>query len=130
MKRHLPQQVIDHIAQEQRHLTHAPEAFFNAWKEGVKIAGSQWFGDGTCEGLQRSTSKSELCPNLLMINHALGVLSSGERMFLSTMASFYNAKEGAKMLRRCSFEGLADLGNLDLKRRQVIAALLLNYSGW
>ena len=35
----------------------------------------------------------------------LGVLSSGQRMFLSAMVSFYNAREGGAMLKRCGFEG-------------------------
>ena len=65
-----------------------------------------------------------------MLNDALGVLSGGQRMFLSAMVSFYNSREGAAMLKRCGFEGLADLGGLDLERRQVIADLVLNYSGW
>lgn len=40
-----------------------------------------------------------------MLNDALGVLSSGQRMFLSAMVSFYNAREGGAMLKRCGFEG-------------------------
>jgi hypothetical protein len=42
---------------------------------------------------------------MLMLNDALGVLSSGQRMFLSAMVSFYNAREGGAMLKRCGFEG-------------------------
>ncbi len=34
------------------------------------------------------------------------------------------------MLKRCHFQGLSDFDGLDLQRRQVIADLLLNYSGW
>ena len=67
---------------------------------------------------------------MLLLNDALDVLSGGQRMFLSAMVSFYNAREGGSMLRRCGFEGLSDLGGLDLERRQVIADLVLNYSGW
>ncbi len=32
-------------------------AFFEAWKRGVEIAGPQWFGDGTREGLNQAKSK-------------------------------------------------------------------------
>lgn len=67
---------------------------------------------------------------MLMLNDALGVLSSGQRLFLSAMVSFYNAREGSAMLKRCGVDGLADLGNLDLQRRKVIADLLLHYNGW
>ncbi|MDH5857612.1 hypothetical protein [Lampropedia aestuarii] len=130
MNQLLPQGVVDQIMREEQHFAAAPQAFFEAWKRGVEIAGPEWFGDGTGEGLQRATSKWDLRPNLLMLNDALGVLSGGQRMFLSAMVSFYNAREGGAMLRRCQFEGLSDFAGLDLPRRKVIADLLLNYSGW
>ncbi len=126
----LPQDVFDQIALEDAHFTKAPAAFFRAWKRGAEIAGAEWFGDGTRSGLERATTKWDLRPNMLMVNDALGVLSSGQRMFLSAMVSFYNSREGAAMLKRCGFEGLSDLGGLDLERRKVIADLVLNYNGW
>ncbi|AAM37071.1 hypothetical protein GUF72_16605 [Xanthomonas citri pv. citri] len=126
----LPPEIVEQLVQEQRHFTAAPEAFFQAWKRGAELAGPEWFGDGTQAGLQQATSKWELRPNLLAVGDALGVLSGGQRMFLSAMVSFYNAREGAAMLRRCRFEGLADFGGLDLPRRQVLADLVLNYVGW
>ena len=130
MNQLLPTDVVDQIMRETRHFERAPEAFFEAWKRGAEIAGHEWFGDGTREGLRRAASKWDLRPNLLELNDALGVLSGGQRMFLSAMVSFYNSREGAAMLKRCGFEGLSDLGGLDLERRQVIADLVLNYSGW
>lgn len=130
MNQFLPVEVADQIVREERHFEAAPEAFFQAWKRGAEIAGAEWFGDGTREGLHRAESKWDLRPNLLVLNDALGVLSGGQRMLLSAMVSFYNAREGAAMLKRCGFEGLSDLGGLDLERRQVIADLVLNYAGW
>ncbi|MGU1062137.1 hypothetical protein ACSEPQ_04585 [Pseudomonas aeruginosa] len=126
----LPQDVLEQISQEILHFDNAPAAFFKAWKRGVEVAGAEWFGDGTREGLQHATSKWHLCPDLLQLNDALGVLSGGQRLFLSAMVSFYNAREGGAMLKRCQFEGLADFGGLDLERRRVIADLLLHYPGW
>lgn len=126
----LSQAVFDQLALEEAHFTRAPSAFFQAWKRGAEIAGAEWFGNGTQAGLERATTKWDLRPNMLLVNDALGVLSSGQRMFLSAMVSFYNAREGAAMLRRCGFEGLSDLGGLDLGRRKVIADLVLNYNGW
>lgn len=130
MNQSLPRDVLDLIALEDLHFSQAPEAFFQAWKRGAEIAGHAWFGDGTREGLQRATTKWDLRPNMLMLNDALGVLSSGQRMFLSAMVSFYNAREGGAMLKRCGFEGLSDFGGLDLERRKVIADLTLHYNGW
>lgn len=130
MRSSLPQEVSDQLERELAHFDQAPCAFFQAWKRGIEIAGAQWFGDGTREGLARARNKWDLRPDMLMVGDALGVLSSGERMFLSAMVSFYNAREGAAMLKRCGFEGLSDLGGLDLQRRKVIAELVLNYDGW
>ncbi|MFU4587720.1 hypothetical protein ACM72B_30275 [Pseudomonas aeruginosa] len=126
----LPQDALDQIAREILHFDHAPAAFLEAWKRGIQIAGVEWFGDGTHEGMRQAETKWELRPNVLRLNDALGVLSGGQRMFLSAMVSFYNAQEGGAMLKRCQFEGLADLGGLDLERRKVIADLVLHYDGW
>lgn len=126
----LPEEVFEQIAREETHFALAPAAFFQAWKRGVEIAGVEWFGNGTREGLRSAASKWDLRPNMLLLNDALGVLSGGQRLFLSAMVSFYNSREGAAMLKRIGFEGLADLGGLDLERREVIAELVLNYSGW
>ena len=59
----LPRDVIDRIAKEEQHFARAPEAFFQAWRRGVELAGPQWFGDGTREGLQRAIRKEDLRPN-------------------------------------------------------------------
>lgn len=126
----LPQEVLDQFARDDAHFTKAPSVFFQAWKRGAEIAGAEWFGDGTREGWARAASKWDLRPNMLLLNDALGVLSPGQRMFLSAMVSFYNAREGGAMLKRCGFEGLSDLDSLDLDRRKVIADLVLNYNGW
>lgn len=129
MNQLLPREVVDQIVREERHFAAAPQAFFEAWKRGVEIADPEWFGDGTREGLNQAKSKGDLRPDMLRLNDALGVLSSRERMFLSAMVSF-NAREGGAMLKRCHFHRLSDFDGLDLPRRQVIADLLLNYSGW
>jgi hypothetical protein len=126
----LSQETIARIAREEQHFARAPEAFFQAWKRGVTLAGPEWFGDGTDEGLRRATCKVELRPNLPRMINALSVLSHGEGLFLSAMVSFYNAAEGTALLRRCAYEGLSDLNELDLTQRQVIADLLLNHQGW
>lgn len=130
MNQSFPQDALDLIVRETQHFSQAPEAFFQAWKRGAEIAGPQWFGDGTADGLQRAQTKWDLRPNTQRINDAIGVLSSGQRMFLAAMVSFYNERKGGAMLKRCGFYGLADFGGLDLERRQVLADLLLNYSGW
>lgn len=77
MNQLLPQEVVDQIMREEQHFAAAPQAFFEVWKRGVEIAGPQWFGDGTREGLNQAKSKWDLRPDMLRANDALGVLSSG-----------------------------------------------------
>jgi hypothetical protein len=122
--------VRDQIALEGLHFSRAPQAFFDAWKRGASMVGAEWFGNGTRDSLQQATDKWALRPNVLLLKDALGVLGGGQRLFLSAMVSFYDAREGGAMLKRCGFKGLADLGDLDLARRRVIADLLLHYTHW
>jgi len=126
----LPAEIVEQIAQEQRHFAAASDAFFQTWKLGVQLAGPHWFGDGTPEGLRQAQDKWDLCPDVPRISKAIGVLSSGERMFLAAMVSFYNDRKGGALLKRCGFHGLADFSGLDSQRRQVIANLVLHYNGW
>lgn len=130
MNHSLPDAVVDRIVREEQHFAHATQAFFEAWKRGVVLAGYQWFGDGRIETLERATTKWILRPNVQRIKDAFGVLSGGQQMFVAAMVSFYNTQEGAALLRHCGFEGLSDLGGMDLEHRQVIADLVLHYNRW
>lgn len=122
--------LFEEIALEQAHFSKAPAAFFHAWKRGVELAGLRLFGTGTRHNLDNAADKWDLCPNLVQIKDVIGVMSSGEKVFLAAMVSFYNAKDGAALFRRVGIHGLADLGGLDLERRKIIATLILNYCGW
>ena len=124
------QAMLEQIAINEHHFSQAPEAFFRAWKSGVQLLSPTLFGLGTKAHVDQAEDKWELCPNLEVIDQAIGVMSSGERVFLAAMVSFYNAHEGGAMLKRCHFHGLSDFDGLDLERRKVIADLMLNYSGW
>jgi hypothetical protein len=124
------QEIIDRYAREKQHFLQTPDAFFAAWQRAVRIAGFQWFGDGSAACWHGARTKWDLCPRLDGMLDAFGVLSSGERLFLAALVSFYNARDGGELLGQCGFAGLADLSGLDLERRQVIAELILNYTGW
>lgn len=119
------------IAQELEHFSSAPARFLAAWKRGVRLAGPQFFGMGNPHAdLDQAESIWDLCPKMDLIDRAIGVMSSGEKVFLAALTSFYNAYDGGALLKRVHVQGLADLGGLDLERRAVIAALILNYTGW
>jgi len=122
--------LFDEIAHETTHFAAAPAAFFHAWKRGVALAGTHLFGNGTHAELDHAASVWDLRPKVQLIEHAIGVMSSGQKVFIAALVSFYNAEDGGRLFERIGVRGLADLGGLDLKRRAVIAALVLNYSGW
>ena len=65
-------------------------AFFDAWKTGVTIAGPRYFEDGTYSPTT-ARGKWDLEPRLDDITRSLGVLSSGEAIFLAARVSFYDA---------------------------------------
>lgn len=92
MKDSIRDALIEEIAHETAHFTAAPAAFFDAWKSGVALAGRHLFGRGTHADLEHATSVWDLCPNVQLIDHAIGVMSSGEKRFLATLVSFYNAR--------------------------------------
>lgn len=118
------------LAEAEARERHAPEAFFEAWKHGVELAGVRFFGQGTREAFELALTKWDLCPNVHLIKAAIGPMSSGEKVFLAALVSFYNARDGGALLRRVGVQGLSDLGGLDAQRREVIASLLLYYHGW
>lgn len=122
--------IFEKIALSHLHFSKAPQAFFHAWKRGVELVGPTLFGDGTQAGLDRAVDKWDLRPNVEAIRDVIGVMSSGEKVFLAALVSFYNAEDGGALLKRVGVNGLADLSGLDLERRQVIAALILHYTGW
>ncbi|MBF3412646.1 hypothetical protein ACGY7B_04730 [Burkholderia pseudomallei] len=118
------------LAEAEARERHATEAFFDAWKHGVELAGVRFFGKGTREAFDLALIKWDLCPNVGLIKQAIGPMSSGEKVFLAAMVSFYDARDGGALLRRVGVHGLSDLSGLDAERREVIASLLLHYAGW
>lgn len=116
--------------EEYEHFAAAPKKFFEAWRQAVLVAGPQFFGDGTKAGALAATDKWALVPRSEHISEAFGVLSSGQKVFIAALFSFYNSADGAVLWKRADMRGLADLGNLDLGNRRLIAELILNYSGW
>jgi hypothetical protein len=112
------------------HVEGTAAAFLYAWKQGIALAGSTYFGDGTQIGLNKADSRWDLRPNLLLIKNSISVLSVNECAFLAAMVSFYNCDEGNALLKQVGVRGLADLGALDSMRRDVIASLVRHNHSW
>lgn len=106
------------------------EAFFEFWKKGVGLAGVEFFGDGTNENFARATEIDNLAPDIKKVKGSLGYLSPGEAAFLASMYSFYNSYDAADFCNIANVKSVGDLVILDEGRREVIAGLLINYSGW
>ncbi|KPA91780.1 hypothetical protein PF66_01361 [Pseudomonas asplenii] len=104
--------------------------FFPTWKQAAQLAGISYFGDGSRSGFEQAQSKWDLCPNLSLIRHAIGVMSHGEQIFLAALVSVYDAEDGGALLQQSCVQGLADFGGLDLERRTLLANLILSYDGW
>ncbi|ART74405.1 hypothetical protein BTO20_37955 (plasmid) [Mycobacterium dioxanotrophicus] len=105
-------------------------AFFDAWRTGVELAGPRFFGDGT-HSPATAASKWDLTPDVEYISNSIGVLSSGEQVFLASLVSLYSSDLGGQLLADIGVHGLADISAaLDKPRVEVLAALLLAYPGW
>ncbi len=70
--------------------------FFEAWQRGVEIAGNRWFADGQTPP-QSAASKWDLALRVDDIRSVIGLLSSGEAMFLAAMVSFYNSDPNPRL---------------------------------
>ena len=102
----IDQATFDEIAHTYHHFSKAPLAFFHAWKQGVELVGPALFGKGTRACVDQAVDKWDLCPNVQAIGNAISVMSSGKKVFLAAMVSFYNAKDGGALLKQVAFRVL------------------------
>jgi hypothetical protein len=105
-------------------------AFFFAWKKGVELAGTRFFGDGSQEGFTNANCRWDLRPNIRVISCSFEVLSGQERMFLAALVSFFNTGEGNNLLKQSGMKGLSDLGLLNVEQRDVLAGLIMHNHDW
>lgn len=104
--------------------------FLLAWRDGVKIAGDNKF---LCMKSAHAdvTTWHQLAPRLDVMRKAATTCSQSEVAFFAAMASFYNAAEGGKLLKKAGCNTFGDIANiLNHKQRAVIAELLVNFQGW
>ncbi|AZC90174.1 hypothetical protein J1G36_11710 [Pseudomonas carnis] len=71
-----------------------PKHFFHAWRKAVRLAGPQYFGANDPTQFDNAPSKWELCPDVLLIESAIGVTSHSEQVFLAALVSVYNDETG------------------------------------
>lgn len=120
----------DEIKARQKEAWSNERSFFEWWKNGVMIAGYQYFGDGTKQGFVEAKDKNDLRPDPDMIEKAIGEISDGEIAFLTTMYCFYNDYRGAQLCAKANVKSIGNVMILDSARRKVIASLLTTYCVW
>lgn len=126
----LPESVLSDLINAHQQQDLAPEQFFQAWKKAVLLAGPRYFGIECRSDINMARSKWDLCPDVPLIESAIGVMSHGEQVFLAALVSFYNDETGGRLLQRVGVRSLADFGLLDTQRRMLLATLIIHYSGW
>lgn len=130
MNPELTQPIFCELLNDHKPQSLAAELFFEAWKQAVQLAGPSYFGIECRSDVNMARSQWDLCPDVPLIESTIGALSHGEQVFLAALVSFYNDETGGHLLQRVGVRGLADFGLLDMKRRILLAKLLIHYSGW
>ena len=130
MHSQFPESVLSDLINAHQQQALAPEQFFQAWKKAILLAGPHYFGIECRSDINMARSKWDLCPDVPLIESAIGAMSHGEQVFIAALVSFYNDQTGGRLLRRVGVNGLADFGLLDSQRRTLLAHLLIHYSGW
>lgn len=126
----LPESALPDLINAHQQQALAPEQFFQAWKKAILLAGPHYFGIECRSDINMARSKWDLCPDVPLIESAIGAMSHGEQVFIAALVSFYNDQTGGRLMRRVGVNGLADFGLLDSQRRTLLAHLLIHYSGW
>lgn len=128
-KKEIKERFFDELEKVRELNAHADERFLAAWKQGVKLLGTQFFD--VKGNVDETTEKWQLAPNIVFINETIDGYSHGQQVLLGLMCSFYNSEDGQEILEKAGAANLVDaLGIIDLKGREIIAELWLNYTGW
>lgn len=130
MHSQFPESVLSDLINAHQQQALAPEQFFHTWKKAVLLDGPRYFGIERRSDINMTRSKWDLCPDVPLIESAIGAMSHGEQVFIAALVSFYNDETGGRLLQRVDVRGLADFGLLDPQRRTLLARLVIHYSGW
>jgi len=59
------------------------------------------------------------------------VASTGEALFVAVLYSFYNGREGEKMVQELGYNGLGDIADrLEYEQLKIITDLMQQHTGW
>ncbi len=103
--------------------------FLAAWKAGVLFVGEECF-DVRSSSVVSAVDKNGLRPRANAESLAAGA-SSGEKVMLGVMLSFFNETRGQKYLKRIGCLNPCDISaSLDYAGNRVVASMLVSYCGW
>lgn len=113
----------------------APENFLVAWKKAVKLAGAHLFTNHhdypAVDRVDDAINKWQLIPNYEVIQKYMGYASTGERLFIAVLYSFYNSDDGAEFCEELGYRGIGDIANrLELDQLKIITELMCNHTSW
>lgn len=119
----------ENMRQAEKDKIENPKRFLEAWKQGIKLVGEQYFEIKS--NVDSATDKWDLKPKHEIIERSLFQLSKGQAILLAVMYSFYNSEEGQLYLEQLGRPNISDIAaHLDKEYLEVIAKLFVNYSGW
>lgn len=113
----------------------APEKFLAAWKKGVQLAGARLFTNHrdypAVESIDDAINKWQLIPDYEVIKDYMGYASTGERLFVAVLYSFYNSDDGAVFCEEIGFRGIGDIAKrLEQDQLKIITELMCHHTGW
>lgn len=113
----------------------APEKFLVTWKKAVKLAGARLFTNHhdypAVDAVDDAINKWQLIPNYKAIQEYMGYASTGERLFIAVLCSFYNGDDGAEFCEELGFRGIGDIAHrLELDQLKIITELMSYHTGW
>jgi len=104
--------------------------FLNAWKMGAELIGPHYF-KGPAPTPHQARHWRHLTPDLDAMRRKLINRSQADAVFAAAMASFYNAQEGHKLMKRAGCETFGSaVTSITTAQRGLLAQMVGSYQKW
>ena len=102
-----------------------PEIFLAAWRDAIALIGEGYFM--LRKPLSECTTKWDMEPKVDALRSRLGVMSSGEAVFVKCVLQFFDDR----CMHKQDVPTLVDISNrLDAERLRIVMRLMRHYGGW
>ena len=109
---------------------HKDLAFLQFWREPVKVAGVEYFADGSESSFNDARMKWQLLPHLELITTRIHEMEFGRAIFLATLCSFFDDEAGMQLFNELQINPVSAACYLGDAERKLIGNLYVNYPGW